>query len=157
MPLFPKNTIELPVVEFLLKLMNTFRPSEQRLKDLSKQDRPGLTINLPVIEASLLERGRTAFGDGEYSEALHCFSALITEQPTNAWGWHGRGDALQLMGEPSSALEAYDQAIKFQPNCALHYGGRANALKALQRYSDSKLAKQQALELDESLTWLFTD
>lgn len=116
-----------------------------------------MQIKLPAVEASPLEKGRLAFANGELAEALHFFSLTTKNDSNNAWGWHGRGDALQCLGDYNGALQAYEQAISLQPHTALHYGGKANALNGLQQYQESKLAMQHALELDASIKWLFTD
>ena len=142
------------LIFFLLKKI---RPSEKTLRQLSKKDRPGLKIDLPKREPTLLEQGRTAFSHGHYAEALHFFSEAVRLDPNNAWHWHGRGDALQLMGDSAGALQAYEQACSLQPQTALHWGGKANALRRLQRTVESDSARRRALELDQSITWLFND
>ena len=139
---------------FLLKKV---RPSEKMLRRLSKKDRPGLKIELPKREPTLLEKGRTAFSNGQYADALHFFSQALQLDPNNAWNWHGRGDALQLMGDSTGALQAYERACALQPQTALHWGGKANALRRLQRSAESDSARRRALELDQSIAWLFND
>jgi len=152
--MFTKNTL---LSKILIRITNKIRPSEDQLRKLSRKDRPGLDINLPPIEPSTLEKGRHAFQQGEYAEALHLFSLTTKSDPNNAWGWHGRGDALQLLGDYKGALSAYEKAISLQPHTALHYGGKANTLRGLQRHREFEVAKQRALELDASVGWLFSD
>ena len=148
-----KNNLQ----RLFLSVLRRFRPSEQYLRELTKRDRPGLQIVLPKVPLSPLEKGRQLFTQKEYAEALHFFSVAIDEDPNNAWGWHGRGDALQLLGDYKGSLEAYEKAIHLQPHTALHFGGKSNALRGLQKYDLAKVAKQRALELDASLEWLFND
>ena len=138
-------------------LLEKIRPSEKMLRRLSKKDRPGLKIDLPKREPTLLEKGRTAFSNGQYADALHFFSQAVQLDPNNAWNWHGRGDALQLMGDSTGALQAYERACALQPQTALHWGGKANALRRLQRSAESDSARRRALELDQSIAWLFND
>ena len=149
-----KNTL---LAKLIVRIADRFRPSDEQLRRLSRQDRPGLEIDLPMIARSPLEKARSAFQEGEYAEALHLFSLTTPADPNNAWGWHGRGDSLQLLGEYKGALESYQQAISLQPHTALHHGGKANALRGLLRYEEFEVAKQRALELDASVDWLFSD
>ena len=103
------------------------------------------------------ELGTNAFKAKNFEEAAEHFSKAIEEDPNNAWGWHGRGDALQLLGDYKGSLEAYDKAIFLQPTTALHYGGKSNALRGLDQHDKSAIEKERALALDASLGWLFTD
>ena len=143
--------------QVILSLLQRFKPTDEQLRRLSRKDRPGLTITLPEVETSSLEKGRQAFYNGDYAEALFFFGQTTKEDPNNAWGWHGRGDALQLLRDYKGALQAYEHALSLQPNNALHLGGKANALLGLQRHHESEVAKQRALELDGSIKWLFTN
>jgi len=135
------------------------RPSDGLLRDLARQDRPCPPITMPDfgigpgVEAQLRE-GRAAFSEGHYGDALHHFRTLTEADPKNAWGWHGRGDALQMLNAHAEALAAYDRAIDLAPERGLHHGGRANALSALDRSADADGAWSTALELDPSLSWM---
>ncbi len=130
------------------------RPSESELTALARDARPAPPIEVPRPGPDHLAEGRRAFDEGRYGEALHHFNELRELAPDSAWAWHGRGDALQLLGEHAGALEAYDQAVQLAPRTGIHHGGRANALRSLGRSEDAKTALQQALELDASLSWM---
>ena len=101
-----------------------------------------------------LRRGREALEDGALGEALHHFGQRIQQAPQDNWAWHGRGDALQLMGEHQGAQEAYAQAIQLAPKEGLHHGGLANALSSLGQTQEAEQSWHRALALDPSLTWL---
>jgi tetratricopeptide (TPR) repeat protein len=148
-----KNNIQ----NLLISMLQRFRPTDRYLRKLSRKDRPGLQVELPNVPISLLEMGRGSFSKQEYAEALHFFSLAIKEDPNNAWGWHGRGDALQLLGDYKGSIEAYEKAILLQPNTALHYGGKSNALRGMGLGEKSDVIKKHALELDASIEWLFKD
>ncbi len=109
------------------------RPSERTLAALAGRDRPGMTIALPSLPADSLQAGRDAFTAGRYADALHHFGQVLAHNPEHPWAWHGRGDALQLMGAAAAALDAYDRAAALQPDEPLHQQGRRNALTALGR------------------------
>jgi len=131
------------------------RPADSRLEDLARRDRPAPV--LPPDPTGPLQRGRNAFERGQWAEALHCFGEVLANDPDHPWGWHGRGDALQLLGDPAGALHAYDRAVDRDPDCGLHHGGRANALAALGRLAEAEAAWQAALARDPTLTWMRGD
>lgn len=130
------------------------RPSEATLQRLARQDRPSPPIEIPDFGPDHLAEGRDAFAAGRHADALFHFSERAREAPQDPWGWHGRGDALQLLGEPAGALEAYDRAAALSPGEGLHHGGRANALEALGREAEAQAAWQRALGLDPTLGWM---
>jgi len=97
--------------------------------------------------------GRRAFAEGRHADALFSFSQRISEAPDDAWGWHGRGDALQLLGAHADALEAYERAAALRPDTALHHAGRANALRSL---GDPRAAAAwtEVISRDPGLAWM---
>lgn len=134
------------------------RPSERQLHHLAQVDRPAPPIAVPTAaELGIhdhLGDGRAAIGAGRPAEALHCFGLLLDDQPDQPWAWHGRGDALQLLGDPEGALAAYTRAAALQPRQGLHHLGRANALESLGREAAADEATRQGLALDPSLHWM---
>lgn len=137
------------------------RPSDGALTRLARADRPAPPIAVPTAaELGVVDHlgdGRAAFADGRHGEALHAFGAHVQAFPEDPWGWHGRGDALQLMGSHADALEAYEAAVARAPRTGLHHAGRANALRALGRDAEARDAAAEALRLDPSLTWAARD
>ena len=90
-----------------------------------------MIISLPEGSVDALSEGRRAFSEGRYAEALHHFSTILDHDPEHAWAWHGRGDALQLMGAHADALAAYTRAAALQPDEPLHRSGIDNAQQAM--------------------------
>lgn len=137
------------------------RPADQSLTELARRDRPSPPIVVPTpAELGVvdhLQDGRLALSEGRHGDALHHFGELVRARPDNAWGWHGRGDALQLLGEPAEALVAYDRAVALQPDEGLHHGGRSNALSGLGRTGDAAASRQAALARDPGLSWMWSD
>ncbi|MDP6945643.1 MAG: tetratricopeptide repeat protein, partial [Myxococcota bacterium] len=70
------------------------------------------------------------------------------------WAWHGRGDALQLLGQHVDALDAYTRAARLAPDTGLHHAGRANALKSLDRGQEAHQAQVRAQTCDPTLEWM---
>ena len=135
------------------------RPSDELLTRLARIARPSPPIEVPsAAELGIvdhLDEGRRALSGGLYAEALFHFRERLTEtDEADAWAWHGRGDALQLLEQPEDALAAYDRAVALQPGQGLHHMGRANALESLERVAEADSATRQALSLDPSLTWM---
>lgn len=137
-----------------VRLSRIFAPSESQLQKLSQKDRAGLKITLPVIPISNLERGRTAFQEAQYSEALFHFSQALQENPHSAWAWHGKGDALQLLGDYKEALKSYEQAIQMSPQRLIHQAGKANALRGLGLENEYQQLRAKVLSSDSSLLWM---
>jgi len=90
-------------------------------------------------------------------EALHHFGQAVQLNPEARWAWHGRGDALQLMGEHKDAEAAYAMAVSLKPECGLHHAGRSNALRGLGRSDEAAEIWDQALRLDPELVWMRQD
>ncbi len=106
------------------------RPADSALQALARPDRgPAPEVVLPDLPD--IERARQAFATGAYGEALFLFGEILAVDAENPWAWHGRGDALQLLGHHAAALEAYERARALQPKEPLHEAGRQNALRGL--------------------------
>lgn len=98
---------------------------------LVRPERPGMNIDIPQSSVDALTAGREAFAAGQYAEALHHFGQVLEMDPSHPWGWHGRGDALQLMGQHADAKDAYLRAAALQPDEPLHVAGAERAMTAL--------------------------
>ena len=152
-----KTRIHQRIQRVYLRLSRVFPPEDIFLQQLAKQDRPGLKISLPSIPHSFLdslERGREAFQNQQYSEALFHFSQAISENPQSAWAWHGKGDAFQLLGDYKRSLECYKQAIQLHPKRQIHHAGKANALRGLGFEDEYQKLRLEILSLDPSLQWM---
>lgn len=90
-----------------------------------------MTITLPEGSVDALSAGRAAFEAGHYADALHHFGTILEHDPDHPWAWHGRGDALQLLGSHAQALAAYRRAAALQPDEPLHRAGIENAQRAM--------------------------
>lgn len=129
------------------------RPDDAQLDRLARKDR-GPRPQRAALPAGSLDAARAALAQQRLGEALHLFGQLTAADPSLAWAWHGRGDALHLLGQHADALDAYSKAAALAPRQGLHQGGRANALRALDQLRDADQAWQEALRLDPSLTWM---
>ncbi|MCK6504156.1 tetratricopeptide repeat protein [Myxococcota bacterium] len=129
------------------------RPSDAALEGLARQDRGPRPDPLPPPTTGL-QAARRAFAEGRHAEALHLYGELLAHDAHNAWAWHGRGDALLLLGQPSDARAAYARAAELAPTEGLHLGGLANALSALGHAEPAAEQWRRALALDPGLTWM---
>jgi len=125
------------------------RPRRGPARALAAADRPGLRPQADAWSGATsaelhIAAGRAAFSAGQHAEALHRFGLALELAPQAAWAWHGRGDALQLLGRPEDALAAYDRAAALAPETGLHQAGRANALSALGRAEEAEIARIRA-------------
>ena len=128
------------------------RPDEDQLHALTGRNKGGPGPSTSSYAADLAA-GRRAVETGQFGEALFHFDKAARASPSEAWPWHGRGDALQLSGDPGGALAAYDEAIARVPSLGLAHNGRGNALESLGRLDQAALAWERALELDPRLSW----
>ena len=96
-----------------------------------------MAITLPPTTTNALTAGRAAFTAGLYADALHHFGQVLQSDPDHAWGWHGRGDALQLMGSHADALASYQRASALQPEEPLHTAGAERARRAILEKGDA--------------------
>ena len=135
-------------------LQKVFPPSSTHLNHLSRQDRPGMNIQLPKTR---LELGRVALESQNFHQALEHFEASILQNDDNAWAWHGKGDAHQWLGDYKEARNAYEQASALSPTEGLHWGGRANAVYGLKEYRLAEDLRKRTLSLNPSLHWMFSD
>lgn len=129
------------------------RPQDSALEDLARADR-GEKPPQPTMAIASIDQARRAFAEGRHGEALHLFGEILAADPDSAWAWHGRGDALHLLGQHDDALDAYTRAAELAPKQGLHQGGRANALRTLGRAAEADAAWTAALALDPGLTWM---
>lgn len=129
------------------------RPSEGALEVLARAHRGPRPDPLPPPTTGL-QAARRAFAEGRHAEALHLYGELLAHDEGNAWAWHGRGDALLLLGQAEDALAAYARAAALSPGEALHLGGQANALSARGQAEAAARLWQRALALDPGLTWM---
>jgi tetratricopeptide (TPR) repeat protein len=99
---------------------------------------------------SAISSARDAYDNGRLGEALHLFGKVVELSPHEPWGWHGRGDCMQLSGDYMGALQAYEKAVDFGGGAYSHFG-LGNAHHGLGDTGKAKAAWRQALDLDPEL------
>ena len=67
------------------------------------------------LHQRLLERGKEAFGRGNYAEALGSLSRVAEERPDYADVRNWLGPALHFSGRPLEALEQFHRALAIIP------------------------------------------
>ncbi len=132
------------------------------LTGLARKARPSPPVRVPTAEelglVDHLMEGRRALSAGLLGDALFHFGERLKDATGTdaAWAWHGRGDALQLMGQFADALAAYDHAVALAPKEGIHHLGRGNALESLGRLDEADAATRTGLSHDPTLTWMRT-
>ena len=148
-PFFDKRR---PYYFLLLLFRRVHPPTERVLYELSMQKR--ILHSFLHNSGSLLEEGRRFLTQKQYTQALACFSILIQQDPNHEWAWHGKGDALQLLGKYEQAEKSYRNSITIAPNVALHWGGLANSLFGQKNYDEANIVWKKTQEMDPSLSWM---
>src|SRR5204862_3612019 len=88
----------------------------------------------------LFTRGHKAMTDGQYQEAVECFSRAIRLRPNVSAGYRYRAYAYLELGDRVRALNDLDSAIRLKPDDLQAYADRAAELYA-QKAFDQAIAE----------------
>ena len=80
--------------------------------------------------------------------ALSEYDEAIALDPTFAYPWNGKGNALAQLKKYDDALAAYDKAIALDPTFAYPWNGRGGVLNELKKYDDALGCFDKAIALD---------
>jgi tetratricopeptide (TPR) repeat protein len=134
--------------------VSTWQDQEQALHEIEK----GISA---AIEQLWLTRGHWfSFEMQNGKTALVAYEEALRLNPTNKWGWYGKGNALLEWAEDEEqtahsteelyqmALDAYDQALQIDPTFSWAWYCRGNAFASLKRYEEALGAYDEALRFD---------
>lgn len=96
----------------------------------------------------LFSRGHKALSEGEYHEAIECFSRAIGLRPEVSAGYRFRAYAYLELGDRVRALNDLDQAIRLKPDDPQMYADRAEELFLQKMYDLAVADCDRVLELD---------
>jgi serine/threonine-protein kinase len=96
----------------------------------------------------LFTRGHKAFSDGDFQEAVECFSRAIRLRPNVSDVYRFRAYAYLEMGDRVRALNDLDQAIRLKPDDARGYADRAAELYIQRQFDQAVADCDRALKLD---------
>src|SRR5579871_4068132 len=85
----------------------------------------------------LFSRGQQAFNNGDFREAIECFSRSIRLRPDVAVPYRFRAYAYMELGDRIRALNDLDQALRLNPNDIQVYADRAAELYAQKAYDQA--------------------
>eukprot|EP01006_Ploeotia_vitrea_P056673 TRINITY_DN68116_c1_g1_i1.p1 TRINITY_DN68116_c1_g1~~TRINITY_DN68116_c1_g1_i1.p1 ORF type:complete len:659 (+),score=100.44 TRINITY_DN68116_c1_g1_i1:67-2043(+) len=104
-------------------------------------------MNLGIAEK---EAGNQAFKDGDYAQAVQCYTDAIAVNPQAETYYSNRSAAYHKMNKFQSALSDADTCIKLKPDWPKGYYRRGEALSGLGLLSRASEAYSKALDLDPS-------
>src|SRR2546423_9471132 len=96
----------------------------------------------------LFTRGHKAMTDGEFQEAVECFSRAIRLRPEVSAGYRYRAYAYLELGDRVQALNDLDQAIRLKPDEAQLYADRAAELYVQKAFDLAITDCNLVLEMD---------
>ena len=93
-------------------------------------------------------KGCVAQRNGEFDEAVHCFSADLDMNSSNFMALLHRALAYERMEKPENALEDYSKAIALNPKSASAYHSRAMLLSSLNRLQEALSDLSMAISIE---------
>jgi superkiller protein 3 len=108
---------------------------------------------LPKLAAAqsleqLVQQGRTAQAEKQYSQAEAVWRHVLGQDPKNADAYLGLGNALSGQKALAEAIDAYRQAITLNPKNAEAYLGLGHVLSDRKRFAEAIAAYRQAIKLN---------
>ena len=101
-------------------------------------------------EQEVLEKGNTAYKQGQKTEAIEYYTQAIEINPQYAEAYSDRGLAKSDLGDNTGAIQDYNKAIQLDPQYADAYQNRGIAKALLEdeagTFADLEKAKQLFLE-----------
>lgn len=96
----------------------------------------------------LFTRGHKALADGQYQEAVECFSRAIRLRPDVSAGYRYRAYAYRELGDRIRALNDLDQATRLKPDDPQAFADRAAELFAQKVFDQAVADCDRVLTLD---------
>ncbi|GAA3933854.1 hypothetical protein [Hymenobacter algoricola] len=98
----------------------------------------------PALDKTL-EVGMRALAAGDYTPAIHSFSALVTARADFAEGWNKRATAYYLRGEYRASLLDIAETLRREPR---HFGALAGWVTILRMLGEDRNALRVLLRLE---------
>jgi len=91
---------------------------------------------------------------GRQNDAIWYCNKTIELDPTSAYGWRNKGQALYDQRKFDEGIKAYDEAIRLDPKDAMAWFGKGVALCSQGKYNESIEAYDESIRLDpNAVTW----
>lgn len=107
-------------------------------------------MTAPESAANLMDAGRAAFGQQNWTAAAELFGRVLELEPTNHLAASNRSGALAMLDKFDEALAAAKTCVGIQPTFAKGYSRVGAALQGLKRYEEAIAAYREAVRLEPS-------
>lgn len=101
-----------------------------------------------VDKTEKLWEGRSLAREGNYEEAIDCFTEAIEQDPEFSGAYFNRADAKRNLGKYEASIEDYNTAIDINPENPVAFNNRGIAKNRLGKYEDAIEDFNNAIELD---------
>jgi tetratricopeptide (TPR) repeat protein len=122
-----------------------FRPTPARVLSAARVE-PTVVANDPATK--LLQRGDSAFENGDYAAAVTAYSAALTLNPNFAEAYNDRGIAYYRRGELERAIADYERALALRPDYVNALTNHAVAIFDRAAYDTVITETSRAIALD---------
>lgn len=117
-------------------------------KDAKSSSQPEPTEETKTMAETLKNQGNLCMKEGQYEEAIACYTKAIELSPHNAVYFCNRAAAHSRLEQQDKAIEDCQSALKIDPKYSKAYGRMGIAYSSLGDYSKAAEAYRKALELD---------
>jgi len=105
-------------LDHLFQLLRTSQKEDEIQQTIEDIWQVWMTELSPAV-GLLMDRGCKAMADGDFTEAIHDFSTIISEMPEYAEGWNKRATALYLRGDYKRSIDDIQKTLELEPR---HFG-----------------------------------
>lgn len=92
--------------------------------------------------------GIAFFEEGNYTEAIRCYSTAISLEPRDAYAMSYKGVALSELGKYNDAIKSFEEAINLDPENVVFWANKGNSLYDQGNYTEAIKCFEEAIKLD---------
>ena len=123
------------------------RREKKRLEDLLVKKKAAEYEN-PELAEKAKNEGNEHFKNGQFPEAIECYTEAIKRAPRNPALYSNRAAAYTKLGEMPMAIKDCEKAIEIDPKFAKGYTRKAYCHFRMKEYSKARDAYNEALKVD---------
>ncbi len=104
---------------------------------------------IPMAESaySWRKKGDTFKRQGRLEEAIRCYDAGLSMNPSDPYLWYGKGNALYKTRDYAAALECQDRALALNPRLDRPWYDKGNIFRDMGDYTEALRCYDRAIEL----------